>query len=77
MKSVNIILNDMTEIKDFVAVTNQIDGSVTLSDKRYSVDAKSVIGIICLNFRDVLTLKIENWDEAYDYLLAKYVVEYH
>ena len=56
-----------------------MEGEVTLSDrdKRYSVNAKSVMGIFCLNLSGILTLEIEYWEEKYGLLLSKYIVRYN
>lgn len=74
MKSMNVFFHSVTEVKEFVNIICNINGKVTLSDKRYTVDAKSIMGIYCLNLLEVLGLKIEEWEEKYEFMLAKYVV---
>lgn len=76
MKSADVLLRSITEVKEFVNIVSDIKGDVTLSDKRHSVDAKSIIGIFCLNLSHVLELEINHWDEQYAPLLAKYIVRY-
>lgn len=77
MKSADVLLRSITEVKEFVNIVGGIKGEVTLSDKRHSVDGKSIMGIFCLNLSHVLELEIEHWDEKYESLLAKYIVGYH
>lgn len=77
MKSADVFFRSITEVKEFVNIVRSIKGNVTLSDKRHSVNAKSIMGIFCLNLSRVLELKIDHWDEQYEPLLAKYIVEYH
>ena len=77
MKSADVFFRSITEIKEFVNIVRDIKGVVTLSDQRHSVDAKSIMGIFCLNLSKVLELEIDHWDERYEPMLAKYVVKYH
>ena len=77
MKSADVFFRSITEIKEFVKIVSDIKGDVTLSDKRHLVDAKSIMGIFCLNLTRVLELEIDHWDERYETMLAKYIVKYH
>lgn len=74
MKSIDIFLHSVQEVKEFADIASRMEGEVNLSDERHSVDAKSVIGIFCLDWTRVLRLEIENWEEKYESLLAKYTV---
>lgn len=74
MKSVNIFFHSITDIKEFVDIVSNMKGSVMLSDQKYSVDAKSVMGIYCLNLSEMLQLEMEDWEEKHERLLAKYIV---
>lgn len=74
MKSLNVFFHSIAEVKEFVNIISNVNGEVTLSDKRYTVDAKSIMGVFCLNIWEVLVLKIEKWEEKYELLLAKYVI---
>ena len=77
MKSADVFFRSITEVKEFVNIVSDIKGDVTLSDQRHSVDAKSIMGIFCLNLSRVLELEIDHWDERYESMLAKYIVRYH
>ena len=77
MKSADVFFHSVTEVKEFVDIVNDIKGVVTLSDQRHSVDAKSIMGIFCLNLSRVLELEIDHWDERYEPMLTKYIVRYH
>ena len=77
MKSADVFFRSVTEIKEFVNIVSDIKGDVTLSDQRHSVDAKSIMGIFCLNLTRVLEREIDHWDERYESMLAKYIVMYH
>ena len=79
MRSADVIFHSIAEVKEFSNIVSNMKGKVTLSDKdkRYSVNAKSVMGIFCLNLSGTLTLEIENWEDKYGLLLAKYIVSYN
>ena len=77
MKSADVFFRSITEIKEFVNIVSYMKGDVTLSDKRHLVDAKSIMGIFCLNLTRVLELEIDHWDERYESMLAKYIIRYH
>lgn len=49
MKSFNIMLKSITDVKDFVNIVNRYDFDVDLSSGRYVVDAKSIMGIFSLD----------------------------
>jgi phosphocarrier protein HPr len=49
MKSFNIILKSINDVKDFVNIVNKYDFDVDLSSGRYIVDAKSIMGIFSLD----------------------------
>lgn len=74
MKTLNVFFHSVTEVKEFVNIICNMNGEVTLSDKRYTVDAKSIMGIFCLNLLEVLVLKIEKWEENYKLLLTEYLI---
>ena len=49
MKSFNIILKSINDVKDFVNIVNKYDFDVDLTSGRYVVDAKSIMGIFSLD----------------------------
>ncbi len=49
MKSVNILLSSINDVKTFVNVVSKYDFDVDLSSDRYVVDAKSIMGIFSLD----------------------------
>lgn len=49
MKSFNISLKSINDVKDFVNSVNKYDFDVDLSSGRYVVDAKSIMGIFSLD----------------------------
>lgn len=57
MKSFNIILRSITDVKDFVNIVNKYDFDVDLSSGRYIVDAKSIMGIFSLDLSKPIKLE--------------------
>lgn len=49
MKSFNISLKSITDVKDFVNIVNKYDFDIDLTSGRYVVDAKSIMGIFSLD----------------------------
>ncbi len=65
MKSVNIKLSTINDVKDFVNILTRFNGDADLSSGRYVVDAKSIMGIFSLDLANAITLTIhsDNADE--------------
>lgn len=49
MKSFNISLKSIGDVKDFVNIVNKYDFDIDLTSGRYVVDAKSIMGIFSLD----------------------------
>ena len=49
MKTINVELKSITDVKSFVNIVNKYDFEVDLSSGRYVVDAKSIMGIFSIN----------------------------
>ena len=78
MRTVNIRLNSIKDVQDFVELVRQFEGDIDLSSGRYVVDAKSIMGIFSLDLMKPITLtayssKEENCDALIETLKA-YIV---
>ena len=76
MKSMTIKLDSIDKVKKFVNLSNRFEGDIDLVSNRYTVDAKSIMGIFSLNLSEPLTLKVYN-EEEFDEIaqaLADYAV---
>lgn len=58
MKSVQVSLNSIDKVKGFVNVVSKFDNKFELISDKYSVNAKSIMGIFCLNLAKPLCLNI-------------------
>ncbi len=72
MKSINICLDSIDKVKNFVNTIATFDGDFDLASDRYVVDAKSIMGIFSLDLSKVLRLDVHN--EA-DYSLVSKELE--
>lgn len=62
MKSFNIILKTINDVKDFVNFVSKYDFDVDLTSGRYVVDAKSIMGIFSLDLGKPIKVDIHSDD---------------
>ncbi len=76
MKSVNIKLSTIEDVKSFVNAVTLYNGDADLSSGRYVVDAKSIMGIFSLDLASPIKLTVQS-DNADDLLnsIKKYIVD--
>lgn len=60
MKSVNISLNSVDKVKNFVNIIGKQDGDFDLTSGRYVIDAKSIMGIFSLDLAKPIQLDIHD-----------------
>lgn len=60
----DIFLNDMTKVKEFVKMAQSVRQDTILHSGKYAVDAKSIMGVFSLDLSKPLTLEIEFGDET-------------
>ena len=58
------------EVKDFVSRASKCDFDIDISYNRYVVDAKSILGVFGLDLRQVLTVKLNGYNEEFDSYLS-------
>ncbi|MBP3447518.1 MAG: HPr family phosphocarrier protein [Clostridia bacterium] len=69
MKSFNIQLNSINDVKVFVNTVNKYSFDIDLTSGRYVVDAKSIMGIFSLDLAK--PIKIEIFDDNCDNLVKE------
>ena len=76
MKTVQISLNSIDKVKSFVNTVTQFDYDFDLISGRYTIDAKSIMGIFSLDLSKPIDLAIHVESEEADILeaLAPYLV---
>ena len=78
MKTFNILLKEINDVKNFVNIVCRFDTEMDLSSGRYVVDAKSIMGIFSLDLTKPIKADIvsDNGDaEALIKELAPYIVD--
>ena len=60
MKSINISLNSIDKVKNFVNIIAVYNSDFDLSSERYVVDAKSIMGIFSLDLGKPLRLDVHD-----------------
>lgn len=64
MKTFNIVLSSINDVKNFVNIVNKYEFDVDLTSGRYVVDAKSIMGIFSLDLSK--PIKVEVHDDNCD-----------
>ena len=62
MRTFNILLKSINDVKDFVNIVNKYDFDVDLTSGRYIVDAKSIMGIFSLDLSKPIKVEVHNED---------------
>lgn len=63
-----------SEVQDFVSAASKCNFDVDISYNSYIVDAKSIIGVLGLNFNQVLTVAYNGYDAGFERYLRKFAV---
>lgn len=72
MSERKIRLNQMKEVKEFVAVAEKCDFDIDVYYNRITIDAKSIMGVLSLDLSQVLTVKYGGEDAQFENVLSKY-----
>ncbi|MDD5603469.1 MAG: HPr family phosphocarrier protein [Eubacteriales bacterium] len=60
MKTFNIMLKTINDVKDFVNISTKYECDIDLTSGRYVVDAKSIMGIFSLDLSKPIKVQIHN-----------------
>lgn len=76
MKTFNLLLGSINDVKDFVNIVSKYDFDVDLTSGRYVVDAKSIMGIFSLDLSQPIKVEVHN-DDCDDFMseLKAFIVE--
>lgn len=55
----NLNLNDMSKVKEFVSIAQNITEDVVLRSGKFAVNGKSIMGVFSLDLSKPITLEIE------------------
>ena len=75
MKQKRILLPTIDDAKMFVAAATQCDFDIDVYYNRVVIDAKSIMGVLSLDLRNVLTVQYDGENEAFEAFLEKMAVK--
>ena len=75
MKQKRILLPTIDDAKMFVAAATQGDFDIDVYYNRVVIDAKSILGVLSLDLRNVLTVQYDGENEAFEAFLEKMAVK--
>ncbi|MEH2943482.1 HPr family phosphocarrier protein [Lachnospiraceae bacterium KK002] len=64
MQQVNVRFRDVEQIRQFVNIIDKCDANFDLGSGQRVVDAKSILGVMALDFSGPLCLKYDSEDSA-------------
>ena len=62
------------EVKDFVNEASKCDFDINISYNNYIVDAKSILGVMGLDFRSILTVQYTGYNDDFESFVKSLVV---
>ena len=62
MKTFDLLLSSINDVKDFVNIVSKYDVDVDLTSGRYVVDAKSIMGIFSLDLSKPIKVEVHSDD---------------
>ena len=60
MQTLQIVLKTIDDVKRFVTLTNKYHYPIDLSNGKYKIDAKSIMGVFSLGTSEPVTLEIDS-----------------
>lgn len=60
MQTLRIVLTTIDDVKRFVTLTNKYSFSIDLSNGKYKIDAKSIMGVFSLGTSQPVTMEIDS-----------------
>ena len=76
MKTFNLSLNCINDVKDFVNIVTKYDFEIDLTSGRYVVDAKSIMGIFSLDLSKPIKVEIHSDDcDKFVKEIEKFIVD--
>lgn len=64
----------LDEVETFVRAASKCDFDIDVSYNRFTVDAKSIVGVLGLDFNQVLTVTYNGYDAQFEEMLNQYAM---
>lgn len=74
MQERKIKLNELQDVKEFVAAAGKCDFDIDIFYNRVTIDAKSILGVLSMDLTRDLTVKYFGEDRSFETVLSKYAV---
>lgn len=74
IRETKIKLNELHQVQEFVAAAGKCDFDIDIFYNRMIIDAKSLLGIMSMDLKQILTVKCHGEDKEFDCILEKYAV---
>lgn len=65
---------NLDEVKDFVAAASKCDFDIDVFYNRYTVDAKSIVGVLGLDLRQVLTVSYGGYNPEFEKVVSRFAL---
>ncbi len=65
---------NLDEVKDFVAAASKCDFDIDVFYNRYTVDAKSIVGVLGLDLRQVLTVSYDGYNPEFEKVVSRFAL---
>ncbi|MCI8936158.1 MAG: HPr family phosphocarrier protein [Lachnospiraceae bacterium] len=65
---------NLDEVKDFVAAASKCDFDIDVFYNRYTVDAKSIVGVLGLDLRQVLTVSYDGYNPDFEKVVSRFAL---
>lgn len=64
----------LDEVKNFVAAASRCDFDIDISYNRFTVDAKSIVGVLGLDLNRVLTVTCHGYNAEFEKLMRRFAL---
>ncbi len=64
----------LDEVKDFVAAATRCDFDIDISYNRFTVDAKSIVGVLGLDLNQILTVSYDGYNAEFEKMVNRFVM---
>lgn len=73
MMKLTLKLNSLDDVKRFIGITSRYGAELSLINGRYSVDAKSILGVFSMDLSQPVQLVCEQEDETLKEELSAFI----
>lgn len=74
MKTMIISIKGLNDVYEFIKMAQEVDGDVTISRGKYSVDAKSVLGVFSVDMSQDVTIEYPSTAIEFENFIAQFEV---